>query len=430
MESIPTIESKPKAFLIGVCLDSREFEKAQRSIAELERLADTAEIEVVEKFIQNRKKIDRATYVGKGFLEEIKAKMELVGVDLIIFDNEIAPTHARNMKNDFDITALDRTEIILDIFHRHARTKEAQLEVRLAELKYQLPRLKKLWSHLDRERGASGSATGASRGMGEKQIDIDKRIVKGEIRFITQELEKIMTQKITQRKSREFTKKVCIVGYTNAGKSCLFNKLTGENVLVEDKLFATLDSTARSLDLGKGEKIIISDTVGFISNLSHNLVASFRATLRDVMDADLLLHVVDISDESCEDQIKAVNDVLKEIEAHKIPFLLVFNKIDLLGEYRVKEEVFGDKYKNSLYISALTGENIENLITVVDNKLNQSSKYDLLFPFEEQKIIANMHEYATIISREFADNGVLISAVVNKEDLYKVKKFIVQDKAE
>ena len=166
MENISTESIKPKAFLVGVCLNNREYEQAQRSIEELERLADTAEIEVVEKFIQNRKAIDRATYVGKGFLEDLKAKMEMTGAEIIIFDNELAPTHSRNIKKDFSIEALDRTEIILDIFNMHAKTKEAKLEVRLAELKYQLPRLKRLWSHLDRERGASGSSTGASRGMG------------------------------------------------------------------------------------------------------------------------------------------------------------------------------------------------------------------------------------------------------------------------
>lgn len=424
MESVSTEYVKPKAFLIGVCMDNREYEKAQRSLEELERLADTAEIEVVEKLIQNRKAIDKATYVGKGFLEDIKAKMEMADVQLVIFDNELAPTQARNMKRDFEIEALDRTEIILDIFQMHAKTKEAKLEVKLAELKYQLPRLKKLWSHLDRERGASGSASGASRGMGEKQIEVDRRIVKDEIRFITHELERIMTQKITQRKSRENAKKVCIVGYTNAGKSSLFNKLTGENVLVEDKLFATLDSTARALEIGRGDSIVLSDTVGFISNLPHSLIASFRATLRDVMDADLLIHLVDINDENCEEHIKAVKSVLKEIEANNIPSQIVFNKIDLLGEYRVKEEVFADVYTGSLFISAVTGENIDLLLAKIDEKLNQASRLKLLFPFEEQKLIANLHEYATVISKDFTDYGVSVEAVVNKEDLYKIKKFI------
>jgi GTPase len=424
---IDTGTEKVKAFLIGVCLDNREFEKSQASLDELERLAETAEIEVVDKFIQNRKGIEKATYVGKGFLEDIKAKMEMTGVDLVIFDNELAPTQVRNMMRDYKIEALDRTEIILDIFQKHAKTKEAKLEVRLAELKYQLPRLKKLWSHLDRERGSSGSASGASRGMGEKQIEVDRRIVKDEIRLVTHELEKIMTQKITQRKSRANAKKICLVGYTNAGKSSIFNKITGENVLVEDKLFATLDSTARSLEMEKGENVIISDTVGFISNLPHNLIASFRATLKDVMDADLLIHVVDISDDSCEHHIEAVKGVLEQIGADKIPAILAFNKIDLLGEYRVREEIFSGKFQNSCFVSAVTGENIDLLVKTAGERIRRSSRYKLLFPFEDQKPIANLHEYADVLTKDFSDYGVVVTAIVGKEHLYKVQKYIIED---
>ncbi len=425
-EQIETQTKLPKAFLVGICLDNRQYEKAQRSLDELEQLAVTAEIEVVEKFIQNRKALDKTTYAGKGFLEDIKAKMEMAEVDLLIFDNEIAPTQARNILKTYRIEVLDRTEIILDIFHMHAKTKEAKLEVRLAQLKYQLPRLKKLWSHLDRERGASGSATGASRGMGEKQIEIDRRIIKDDIRFLTHELDRIMTQKITQRKKREKAKKVCLVGYTNAGKSSLFNRITGENVLVEDKLFATLDSTARSIVIDKGDNVIISDTVGFISNLPHSLIASFRATLKDVMDADLLLHVVDIADDNCEEHIVSVKEVLSEIGADKIPTMLVFNKIDLLGEYRVREEIFTDKYRDSVFISAYTGENTENILKSVSSKLNQSLRCSFLFPFEEQKLIANMHEFAEIINKEFTDYGVSVTAVIARENLYKVKDFMVE----
>jgi GTP-binding protein HflX len=426
-DQIATQIDMPKAFLVGVCLDNRTFQKSQSSLDELERLAVTAEIEVVEKVIQNRKALDKTTYVGKGFLEDLKSKMEMSGAELLIFDNEIAPTQARNITKSIGFQVLDRTEVILDIFNMHAKTKEAKLEVKLAQLKYQLPRLKKLWSHLDRERGASGSASGASRGMGEKQIEIDRRMIKGEIRFLTHELDRIMTQKITQRKSRENAKKVCIVGYTNAGKSSLFNRITGENVLVEDKLFATLDSTARSIEIDKGDNMIISDTVGFISNLPHSLIASFRATLKDVMDADLLLHVVDIADDSCEDNIVAVKEVLTEIGAEKIPSILVFNKIDLLGEYRVREEIFSDKYKDSVFISAFTGENTGEILKSVSSKLNRSLRCGFLFPFEEQKLLANLHEFAEIIHKEFTDYGVSVTAVIGRENLYRVKDFIVRN---
>ncbi|MBN2858496.1 MAG: GTPase HflX [Candidatus Delongbacteria bacterium] len=424
METISTEIQIPKAFLAGVCLDSRDYDKKNSSLDELERLAETAEIEVLDKFIQNRKNINKALYVGKGFLEDIKTKMEFSGAEILIFDNELSPMQARNIKRDFGIEVLDRTEIILDIFHKHAKSKESKLEVKLAELKYQLPRLKKLWSHLDRERGASGSSTGASRGMGEKQIEVDRRIIKEDIRTVTHELEKIMTQKITQRKGRADAKKVCLVGYTNAGKSSLFNKVTGENVLVEDKLFATLDTTSRSLEMENGENVIISDTVGFISNLPHNLIASFRATLKDVMDADLLLHVIDISDDSCEEHIKSVNSVLKEISAEKIPSIYVFNKIDLQGEYRIREEIFSDKYRDSIFVSAVTGENIDDLLKKIDEKINESSRHKFLFPFEEQKLIARMYEISNVISKEYTDYGVLITAIISKDKIGTVEKFL------
>lgn len=416
----------PKAFLVGVCLNKRDLEQKEISLDELERLADTAGIETKGKFIQSRQKIEKATYVGKGFLEDLKAKMEMVGADILIFDNELSPTQGRNILKRHELETIDRTELILDIFHDHAKTKEAKLEVKLAELKYQLPRLKKLWSHLDRERGASGSGTGASRGMGEKQIEIDRRIITSEIKKIGTELQKIMNQKIVQRKQRENVKKVCLVGYTNSGKSTLFNKLTGADVLVEDKLFATLDSTARSLELEKGKNIILSDTVGFISQLPGNLVASFRATLKDVNDADLLVHIVDISDDNCEEQIKAVGEVLTQIEANEIPSVLVFNKVDKLSEHRVREEIFIDKYPRSVIISAVTGENIDKLLKKVDDMLNLSSTYKLLLPFEEQKLLAQLHDFGNVLSKEFTDEGVVVEAVVNKEDLKKVEKYIVK----
>ncbi|MCK4980369.1 MAG: GTPase HflX [Candidatus Delongbacteria bacterium] len=416
----------PKAFLVGVCLNKRDLEQKEISLDELGRLADTAGIETKGKFIQSRKGYDKTTYVGKGFLEDIKAKMEMVEADMLIFDNELSPSQGRNILQKHEIEVIDRTELILGIFHDHAKTKEARLEVKLAELKYQLPRLKKLWSHLDRERGASGSASGASRGMGEKQIEVDKRIIKQEIIKITDELEVIMKNKIIQRKQRHKIKKVCLVGYTNAGKSTLFNKLTGADVLVEDKLFATLDSTARSLDLDKGNNIILSDTVGFISQLPGNLVASFRATLKDVTDANLLVHVVDISDDNCEEQIKAVDEVLTKIEANEISSVLVFNKVDKLSEHRVREEIFVDKYPRSVIISAVTGENIDKLLKKVDDMLNLSSSYKLLLPFEEQKLLAQLHDFGNILSKEFTDEGVVVEAVVNKEDLKKVEKYIVK----
>lgn len=423
-----SVREKEKAILVSACLPSEDYERKLKSLDELERLAETAGIETVGKFVQSRKSINSSTYLGKGFLEDIRIKLDMKNAGLIIFDNELSPTQGRNIEKKFEVEVIDRTEIILDIFHNHAKTKEAKLQVKLAELKYQLPRLKKLWSHLDREAGAARAMGGgqASRGMGEKQIEIDRRIIKADIQKISEQLEKIMKQKETQRKSRQKVKKVCLVGYTNAGKSSIFNKLTDADVLVEDKLFATLDSTARAIQLDKGREIIISDTVGFISNLPHHLVASFRATLRDVEDADLLLHVVDISDDDCMVYINSVNDVLKQLDVDNIPQIHIFNKIDLLPEHRMQMEYFKEKYPLSAAVSAHSGENMDTLLEYIDDYINSSSKHKFIFPFDEQKTIAKLHSIGQVLSENFEDDGVYIVAVVNDEDMHNFRDFIVK----
>jgi len=317
-----------KAILVGVCLKPNEFDKKKASLDELARLADTAGLEVVGKFIQKRQKPDKTFYIGKGFLAEALNEVYDDAPGLVIFDNELSPGQGRNIEKEFVVDAIDRTEVILNIFHDHARTREAQLQVKLAELQYQLPRLKRLWSHLDREKGQAAGSGGTGRGMGEKQIEIDKRIIRREIAKVKAELKKVFLHRETQGKKREKVKKVCLVGYTNAGKSTLFNRLTDAGVLVEDKLFATLTTTTRKLTLAKGRDMILSDTVGFISDLPHHLVASFRATLKDVVDADLLLHLIDSSDELFPLYIDEVQKVLKQIEADDVPQLMVLNKAD------------------------------------------------------------------------------------------------------
>jgi len=350
--------------------------------------------------------------------------MEFKGATLLIFDNELSPTQSRNIAKNFKIDVTDRTEIILDIFHEHAKTKEAKLQVRLAELKYQLPRLKKLWCHLDRERGASGGSGGASRGMGEKQIEIDRRLIKDEIIKTSEFLEKVLQTKDTQRKLRKDIEKICIVGYTNAGKSTLFNKLTGADVLVADKLFATLDSTAKKLFLTPKKQVIISDTVGFISNLPHHLVASFKATLTDLVDADLLFHVVDVADERCEDYIKEVNNVIASVTDREIPSIIVFNKIDKLENERMKETMFSEKYKKSIGVSAITGENMDKLLDKALNFLFSTVKCKLLIPHDEQKLIATIFAKHEIISKKYLQKGIKIEAVIEKEQLYLYEKYI------
>jgi len=416
---------KTKAILVSLCQNSNEYDDKLRSIDELERLCETADMEVLAKLVQSRKEIDRATYLGKGFMEDLKNKLDMLGADVLVFDNELSPSQSRNILKRHEMEAVDRTEIIISIFHKHAKSKEARLQVRLAELNYQLPRLKRLWSHLDRETGSGGNGTGAARGMGERQLEIDKRLIRDGINLINIDLKAIVKQNEVQRKQRADIKKVCIVGYTNAGKSTLFNTLTDAGVLVEDKLFATLDSTARTLKLEKGREIIISDTVGFISNLPHHLVASFRATLKEVVDADLLLHVVDFSDPHYEKYIEAVKIVLKEINALQIPQLLVFNKIDKMEPFQVEEACLEQQYQDVVAISAQNNINIDLLKKKFDEMLNAANELTLYFPFKDQHVLAKLHTYGRILTKEYDDNGATVTAIINQEDLYHIKAFII-----
>lgn len=421
-----------KAVLIGVCLDNRIFDKYLASIDELERLADTAGVETVAKVIQKRQKVDKTFYAGKGFLAEAVALMEEHDAGLLIFDNELSPTQGRNIEKFFEIDVSDRTEVILDIFHEHAQTKEAKLQVKLAELQYQLPRLKKLWNHLDREGGGGGAASssgsgggggGATRGMGETQIEIDKRLVRDDIAKVKAAIHKIELQKETQGKQRGNIKKVCLVGYTNAGKSTLFNRLTDAGVLVEDKLFATLSTTNRKLEMEKGHGIILSDTVGFISDLPHHLVASFRATLRDVENADLLLHTVDSSDEHLAHYTEEVEKVLEKIGAHEIPELMVFNKMDKADPTRLK--FLTRSKENSLAVSAKDDINIAALLEKIDELLFNSDRYELLIPHTEQKAANLLFQLAEIESKEYVEAGLKVIAVIHHNDLPQFEKFKV-----
>ncbi len=416
------ILDRNKAILVGVCLRPNEYDKKRTSLDELERLADTAGVDVVGKFIQKRQKPDKAFYAGKGFLSEAIIETQEENPGLIIFDNELSPSQGRNTEKEFEMDVIDRTEVILNIFHNHARTKEAQLQVKLAELQYQLPRLKRLWSHLDREKGQAAGSSGTGRGMGEKQIEIDKRIIRREIAKVKAELKKVFLHKETQSKQRENVKKVCLVGYTNAGKSTLFNRLTNAGVLVEDKLFATLSTTSRKLSLAKGRNMILSDTVGFISDLPHHLVASFRATLKDVVDADLLLHIVDSADELFPNYIDEVQKVLVQIKAENIPQMIILNKSDEAD--RIKLKFYLKAHEDSIFISAKKGDNIEELLQKVDDKLHNANKYVLLIPHTEQKVVNLLHKLAKIESTEYAEEGVQIFAIINQEDLHQFERFL------
>ncbi len=421
-EDIETEEET--AFLASLARQGETDEEVGKSLDELERLADTAGISVLGKYHQRRNRPERGTFFGTGFLTEIHQKMLGVKADILIINEELSPMQARNIERDYHIRVVDRTEIILSIFHQHARTKEAKLQVKLAELGYQLPRLRRLWGHFDRERGSMRSTGGAAtRGMGEKQIEIDKRLIRIQISRIKQAIAQVVHQKETQRKQREKTKRICLVGYTNAGKSTLFNVLTDAGVLVENKLFATLDSTSRQLKLSTGHPTVISDTVGFISNLPHHLVASFQATLMEVRDANLLLHMVDASDDRYDYYIDQVNEVLREISAGHIKQVLIFNKTDLISpDY---QSLLAKRFPQAIFISAINRLCIDFLIHRIENELFDSQIVDLLIPYDNSRIVSHLHDIAQIITEEFLAEGTRIKAVINAEDLYQIKEFIV-----
>ncbi len=426
---MPQSIKETSAILLGYCALDGDTAAKDDSMAELARLADTAGILSLGAYVQRRKKIHPRTFIGEGFIETGLAhaeKNEAGGkIDLLIFDHDLTGSQARNIEKRFSLPVIDRTEVILRIFHAHARTREARLQVRLAELKYELPRVKSLWGHLDRERfGSKMGGKTAFRGMGEKQSEMDRQKLQREIYEIEKTLKKRVRQIDTQKKLRKKRcKNIGLVGYTNAGKSTLFNRLTHAGVLVEDKLFATLDSTSRSLKLGNGKEAVISDTVGFISNLPHHLVASFRATLKEAEEADFLIHITDISDENFQKHMADVEAVLKTIGADHIPHILVFNKIDRVSEAVVKGTQ--NSYPDAQFISAATGRNVDLFLRNLGESLHPVTKVNLMIPLSEQRLIHDIHNLGRVLETTYEDEGVCMTVEITREDMLPLEKYLV-----
>jgi len=341
--------------LFGINKSKKDYPHDLSSLEELELLAETADFSPKMRRLYRCERIDPAYYIGEGRAREIRKAVHQWGAETVIFDFELTPVQTRNLERLIKSRIISRTELILTIFGKRARTKEAQLQVELATLLYSLPKLRHMWPHLNRIAGKF-----AAKGPGEKQLEVDKRTIQKRISKIKKELDAVKTHRMVIRKNRMDKYKVALVGYTNAGKSSLLNTLSHSSLFTENRLFATLDPATREVWLGEGVKAMITDTVGFIKRLPHTLIASFRATLEEVRETDLLLHVVDIASPNAEERIKAVSEVLREISAGELPVLYVFNKVDLLSARDSKMSLL-HRYKDNVVVSAKTGEGIDDL---------------------------------------------------------------------
>lgn len=409
-----TAEKVERAILVGIEMPHEEW-PIEQSLAELESLVATAGATTVGSVSQKLEKANPRTLVGKGKVEEIAQLVSTLEADLVIFDSELTPTQQSNLEREIKkVKIIDRTALILDIFALHATTREGRLQVKLAQSYYLLPRLRGMWAHLAGHR--MGGGVGSRFGEGESQLEVDRRMVRKRIDSYTQELKKVETERATQRKSRAASGvfRLALAGYTNAGKSSLLNCLTEADVLAYDKLFATLDATTRKLNLPDGREMTLTDTVGFIQKLPHTLVESFKSTLNEVREADLILHVVDAAAEQRDAHITAVQEVLEEVGAHEVPQLLVLNKLDLLDEH--ERALLVRRYPEAVAFSALNGEGTTELFAAITRCADAASELlEVLIPFDKGNLVQLAHEHANILSEEYTEHGTALSMQISKE---------------
>jgi GTP-binding protein HflX len=402
---------KEKCILIGVSTRLASREDVEESLDELALLADTAGAEVVGRMTQDRDRFDSATFIGKGKVEELRQWIANDKVALIVFDDDLSPAQVRNLEETIQCKVLDRSGLILDIFASRAKSNEAKTQVELAQLEYLLPRLTRQWTHLSKQLGGIGT-----KGPGETQIETDRRLVRTRISHLKEKLERISQQRVTQRQERNKHTRAALVGYTNVGKSTLLNLLSGSDVFVENRLFATLDPTTRLVPLNSGTSILMTDTVGFIRKLPHHLVASFKSTLEEITEADLLLHIVDVSSRHFEEQISVVQDTLEDLGAGDKPTLVVFNKVDLLKE-RSALATISEKHPNHVFISAARGINITGFKDEVGKMLEQEFIIEeFSIPQSNQKIISQLYDAGEMLERTYEDDRVLLKLRLHRRD--------------
>jgi len=416
--SQPTTPPRERAFLVGVEIHGqKQLLPLADSLSELRRLAGTAGVDVVGELTQRLNRPNVETFIGPGKVAELKALAEETLADVVIFDDELSPRHQRELEKALapNLRVLDRTGLILDIFAQHAHTSEGMLQVELAQYEYNLPRLTRAWTHLERQAGGGGGRAGSTggvglRGPGETQLEVDKRAIRRRIAHIKGQLEKVEAHRMRYRAQRKRSRipTVALVGYTNAGKSTLLNRLARADVHVADQLFATLDPTTRRVQLPANDSALVTDTVGFIQKLPTSLIAAFHATLEEIAQADLLLHVVDISHPNALNQSQAVQETLAEIEASHIPMVTALNKADTLQRPELAREILKD-FPKAKIISALTGAGIPELLQLVREELYESyTPIHARLPYQEGALISLFHELGQVELVEHERGGVVI----------------------
>ena len=435
---IPTLRSdeslKERVVVVGVQLDDRNGHDTDASLDELESLVASAGGEVVGRLTQRRNRPDPATFIGKGKVSEVTEEVKLTKADTVIFDEELAPAQLRNLEEAIAGKVIDRTILILDIFAQRARTSEGKKQVELAQLTYGLPRLRGWGEALSRIGGASGGggrgggggrAPIGTRGPGETQLEVDRRRIQRRINKLKKELEELSKRRARSRRRREQNvPTVSLVGYTNAGKSTLLNHLTDAGVLVEDRLFSTLDPTARRLRLPNRSPIVMTDTVGFIRKLPHGLVEAFQSTLEEVALADLLVHIVDASRPDHDVDVAAVDEVLGEIGATEVPRLVVFNKLDAVDDG--ERERLATRYPDAMAISAVTGEGVAPLLEEIAERLERRTvEVDAVIPYSEGTLIARLHDEGRVIETSHSDDGVHLKVKARLADLGPLEPYVL-----
>lgn len=424
-----TEKMRERALLVGV--DTGEDEDFVRSMEELQSLAEANNIEPVGKITQKMAAIHKALYIGSGKTEEVREFAATLEADVVIFDNTLSPSQLRNLQKELKLPVLDRTTLILDIFSTRAKTREAKLQVETARLQYLLPRLVGMHEALTRQGGASGSMS--SKGAGEKKLELDRRKIEHRITELKKELEEVARERQTQRKLRLSSRipRVSLVGYTNAGKSTLMNRMVDvyvrdetKKVLEEDMLFATLETTVRKIETGDNRDFLLSDTVGFIHKLPHGLIKAFRSTLEEVKNADLLLHVVDYSDEHFKQQMQVTEETLRELGAAEIPVIYVFNKAEKKESIETLPRVQGE---NKIYMSAKSGVGLKELTNLILEKVYAGHvRTEFLFPFDKGGIVSYFMEHTSVQEQEYIGEGTRIVTLCSPADRDKYAEYIKQ----